>query len=428
MNQKELNQFIKENVDKIYEEIVTLRRQIHMNPELGDEEYETSKLIKNFLTENGIEFFEIINTGIVATIYNDDAVNGKIKTVATRADIDALPIFEENDVEYKSKNIGKMHACGHDAHTTIQLGVAKILAENKDKWNGTVRFFFQPAEETDGGADRMIKRGGLKFEESVSETGIKSEEIKNRVKNSKGKDRKIDAFFALHMAPEIKLGKIGIKYGKAHACSAQLKITIHGISAHAALPHKGVDAILIGAKVLEFLQSIVSRKIDPREEAVITIGSFKGGETNNIVCDKVEMLGTIRTMSNETRLFIKKTIEKSLPIFVESLGGKAEIEIRLGYAPVINNEEITKRVENNIVDLYGETNLEIIKEARMDVEDVSYFLNEINGCFFRLGTRNEKKGIIYDLHHPKFNIDEESLKIGIGLQLKNILEYLREEL
>jgi len=400
MKFNEINSFIKKNVEEIYDEMVKIRRKIHMNPELGDEEFETSATIKEFLKNNGIEYEEIINTGIVATIYN-----GEGKTVATRADIDALPIFEENEVEYKSKINGKMHACGHDAHMTIQMGVAKILANNKDKWKGTVRFFFQPAEETNGGAERMIKAGVLKF------------------KNDKNK--KIDAFFALHMAPEIELGKIGVKYGKAHATSAMITLNINGVSAHAALPHKGVDAILIGAKVLEFFQSIISRRIDPREEAVITVGSFKGGKAENVICDKVEMLGTIRTMSKETRTFIIETIKRDLPKFVESLGGNVDINIREGYAPVINNDEITQKVEENIVDLYGKESLELIKEARMDVEDVSYFLNEIKGCFFRLGTRNEEKGLIYDLHHPKFNIDEESLKIGIGLQLKNILEFLK---
>lgn len=404
MDSQEINKFIKENVDKIYDEMVKVRRTIHENPELGDEEFETSKLIKKFLTENGIEFFEVINTGVVATIYNDKE-NMENKTVATRADIDALPIFEENDVDYKSKNTGKMHACGHDAHTTIQLGVAKVLAENKDKWHGTARFFFQPAEETSGGSDRMIKAGALEFE--------------------KEKDRKIDAFFALHMAPEIELGKIGLKYGKAHASSARIHLTINGVSAHAALPHKGIDAILIGAKVMEYLQSIVSRRIDPREEAVITIGAFNGGLADNVVCDKVEMKGTARTMSEETRTFIIETLERDLPKFVEALGGIANVDIVRGYAPVINNDEMTERVENNIVDLYGKDALELIKQPRMDVEDVSYFLNEIPGCFFRLGTRVEEKGLIYDLHHPKFNIDEKSLKIGIGLQLKNILEYLK---
>ena len=404
MDSQEINKFIKENVDKIYDEMVKVRRTIHENPELGDEEFETSKLIKKFLTENGIKFFEVINTGVVATIYNDKE-NMENKTVATRADIDALPIFEENDVDYKSKNTGKMHACGHDAHTAIQLGVAKVLAENKDKWHGTARFFFQPAEETSGGSDRMIKAGALEFE--------------------KEKDRKIDAFFALHMAPEIELGKIGLKYGKAHASSARIHLTINGVSAHAALPHKGIDAILIGAKVMEYLQSIVSRRIDPREEAVITIGAFNGGFADNVVCDKVEMKGTARTMSEETRTFIIETLKRDLPKFVEALGGIANVDIVRGYAPVINNDEMTERVENNIVDLYGKNALELIKQARMDVEDVSYFLNEIPGCFFRLGTRVEEKGLIYDLHHPKFNIDEESLKIGMGLQLKNILEYLK---
>lgn len=404
MDSQEINKFIKENVDKIYDEMVKVRRTIHENPELGDEEFETSKLIKRFFTENGIEFFEVINTGVVATIYNDKE-NMENKTVATRADIDALPIFEENDVDYKSKNTGKMHACGHDAHTTIQLGVAKVLAENKDKWHGTARFFFQPAEETSGGSDRMIKAGALEFE--------------------KEKDRKINAFFALHMAPEIELGKIGLKYGKAHASSARIHLTINGVSAHAALPHKGIDAILIGAKVMEYLQSIVSRRIDPREEAVITIGAFNGGFADNVVCDKVEMKGTARTMSEETRTFIIETLKRDLPKFVEALGGIANVDIVRGYAPVINNDEMTERVENNIVDLYGKNALELIKQPRMDVEDVSYFLNEIPGCFFRLGTRVEEKGLIYDLHHPKFNIDEKSLKIGMGLQLKNILEYLK---
>jgi len=400
MNSNEINEFIKENTEKIYDEMVKIRRKIHMNPELGNEEFETSATIKEFLKNNGIEYEEIINTGIVATIYN-----GEGKTVATRADIDALPIFEENEVEYKSKINGKMHACGHDAHMTIQMGVAKILANNKDKWKGTVRFFFQPAEETNGGAERMIKAGALKF------------------KNDKNK--KIDAFFALHMAPEIELGKIGVKYGKAHATSAMITLNINGVSAHAALPHKGVDAILIGAKVLEFFQSIISRRIDPREEAVITIGSFKGGKAENVICDKVEMLGTIRTMSKETRTFIIETIKRDLPKFVESLGGNVDINIREGYAPVINNDEITQKVEENVVDLYGKESLEIISEARMDVEDVSYFLNKIKGTFFRLGTKNEEKGLIYGLHHPKFNIDEESLKIGMGIQLKNILEFLK---
>lgn len=404
-----INEFIKEKVENIFEEIVKIRRKIHMNPELGYEEYETSKLIKNYLDENGIEYKESFSTGIVATIYNDKD-NGYInKTVATRADIDALPIFEENDVEYRSKNDGKMHACGHDAHTSIQLGVAKILNENKDKWQGTVRFFFQPAEETDGGAKQMIELGELNFLDE----------------NGNNTNRKIDRFFALHMAPEIETGKIGLKYGKAHATASQLNITVKGVSAHAALPHKGVDAIVISAKVIEFIQSIISRRVNPLEEAVISMGTIHGGTANNVICDKVEMRGTIRTLTMETKLFIIDEIKRDLPKFVESLGGEVIVETKDGYAPVFNDLEVAKEVEENIIDLYGNDTLELIENPRMDVEDVSYFLNEVKGVFFRLGTRNEEKGCIYDLHHPKFNVDEESIKYGIGLQLKNILEALK---
>ena len=393
---------IQEKASKLQEYLVKTRRHLHENPESSLKEFETAAFIQKELTSFGVPFEKVGETGTLAIIKGG---KGDRRTVLLRADIDALELPDCTAKPYASKRPGLNHACGHDAHITIQLGVAKVLAENKDKWNGTVRFFFQPAEETSGGSDRMIKAGALEFE--------------------KEKDKKIDAFFALHMAPEIELGKIGIKYGKAHASSARIHLTINGFSAHAALPHKGVDAILIGAKVMEYLQSIVSRRIDPREEAVITIGAFNGGFADNVVCDKVEMRGTARTMSEETRTFIIETLEKDLPKFVESLGGTVNVDIKRGYAPVINNEEITKKVENNIVDLYGENALELIKQPRMDVEDVSYFLNEIPGCFFRLGTRVEEKGLIYDLHHPKFNIDEESLKIGMGLQLKNILEYLK---
>ena len=391
-----------EEVKKIEKEIIQWRRDLHKIPELNLNLPKTVEYVEARLKEMDIEYKTLVNGNAIVGLIKGSSEG---KTIGLRADMDALPIEEETGLEFSSTHKNCMHACGHDAHTTIQLGVAKVLAENKDKWHGTARFFFQPAEETSGGSDRMIKAGALEFE--------------------KEKDRKIDAFFALHMAPEIELGKIGLKYGKAHASSARIHLTINGVSAHAALPHKGIDTILIGAKVMEYLQSIVSRRIDPREEAVITIGAFNGGFADNVVCDKVEMKGTARTMSEETRTFIIETLKRDLPKFVEALGGIANVDIVRGYAPVINNDEMTERVENNIVDLYGKNALELIKQPRMDVEDVSYFLNEIPGCFFRLGTRVEEKGLIYDLHHPKFNIDEESLKIGMGLQLKNILEYLK---
>ena len=391
-----INDFIKSETEKIYNEIVKVRREIHMCPELGDEEHETSKKIKKYVADLGLKYKEVAGTGVLVTIEN-----GEGPVVATRADIDALPILEENDVPYKSKNAGKMHACGHDAHTSIQLGVAKILAENKDKWSGTVKFLFQPAEETEGGAQRMIDEGVLQ-------------------------NPQVDAIFALHMAPEIETGKIGIKYGKVHASSAWFQINIHGVSSHGALPHRGIDAILIATKVVEYLQSLISRRIDPRDEAVITVGSIHGGNVGNIICDSVEMKGTIRAVSPEIRSMIVDMIHSKLPLFVESLDGTADISTSIGYDSVINNYEKTKQVEENIIDLFGEEALEIIEKPRLDVEDFSYFLQNVEGCFYRLGTRNVEKDTVYELHHPKFNIDEDSLKIGIELQLKNIMELLKK--
>lgn len=391
-----INEFIKFETEKIYSEIIGIRREIHMCPELGNEEYETSKKIKEYTDKLGLEYKSVAGTGALVTINNGDG-----KVIATRADIDALPISEENNIMYKSMNVGKMHACGHDAHTAIQLGVAKILATNKDKWSGTVKFLFQPAEETDGGAQRMIDEGVLE-------------------------NPKVDAIFALHMAPEIETGKIGIKYGKVHASSAWFNINIYGVSSHGALPHRGIDAILIASKVVEYLQSIVSRRIDPREEAVITVGSIHGGNVGNIICDKVEIKGTIRAVSPEIRLFIVNMIQDNLPKFVDSLGGRVEIKISIGYDSVINNYEKTKFVEENVIDLFGRDAVEIIEKPRLDVEDFSYFLQNVEGSFYRLGTRNVDKDTIYELHHPKFNIDEESLKIGMELQLKNILEMLKK--
>lgn len=388
------NDYIIEEVSKLFDEIIKIRRDIHMNPELGFEETETSKKIKNFLIENGIEVFEAAGTGVVGVIKN-----GRGIVAASRADIDALPITEENNVEYKSKNNGKMHACGHDVHTAIQMGAAKFLAQNKDKWKGTVKFIFQPAEETTGGAKPMIEEGVLE-------------------------NPKVDYIFALHTAPEIEAGKIGIKYGKMHASSDMFEIKIYGESAHGALPHNGTDAIVIASQLINFIQTIVSRNIDPREEAVITIGKIQGGKAENIICDLVELKGTIRTLSPEIRKYILAKMEKNIISFVEALGGKAEVTIKNGYDSVINDDDATKILEKNAVELLGRENIVNIEQARMDVEDFSFFLQKVKGVFFRLGVRNEESGIIYDLHHPKFNVDEDSIRLGMELQIKNLISVL----
>ncbi|NYV28090.1 amidohydrolase [Streptobacillus felis] len=391
-----MNDFIINKVEEIFDEIVSHRRYLHINPELSEYEYNTSNYIINFLEKHNIEYKKVANTGIYAYIKN-----GLGKTLAFRADIDALPILEESDVDFKSVNNGVMHACGHDVHTSVQLGVAKILSENKDKWSGNVKFFFQPAEETVGGAKRML------------EDGVND-------------DFKSDAIFAFHVAPEIEVGKVGIKYGKLHATSSTFVITINGMSSHAALAYLGIDTIVIGSKVIEYLQSIVSRRIDARECAVITVGTFNAGTAQNIVADKAVLTGTIRTLTLELKEWIVNEIKNMLPKFVESMGAKVDIEFKDSYIPVINNDEKTKFLEKNIKNILGSENCVLIEKSRMDAEDVGYFLSEIEGSFYRLGIRNEKNGAIYDLHHPKFKVDENAIKIGMMIQLKNALEYLNE--
>lgn len=391
-----MNDFIKNEVEKIYNEILSHRRYLHENPELSEKEYNTSKYIEKFLNDNKVSYKKVLNTGIYAYIKN-----GENKNLAFRADIDALPIIENTNLEFSSKNYGVMHACGHDIHTSVQMGLIKLLNDNKDKWRGNIKFFFQPAEETIGGAKRML------------EAGVND-------------DFKADAIFSFHVAPEIEVGKIGIKYGNMHATSSTFEIIINGNSAHAALAYLGVDAIVIGAKVIEYIQSIISRKIDSRDSAVITVGTFNAGSSQNILADKAILTGTIRTLTKELKEYIIDELNTNLPKFVESLGGNVQITINDSYIPVVNNYEKTKFLENNIINLFGKDRLEIIEKTRMDVEDIGYFLEVIEGSFFRVGVKNNKIDAIYNLHHPKFKVDEKSIKYALMLQFKNALEYLNE--
>lgn len=390
-----MNKYIEKVVDEIYDEIISHRRYLHTYPELSEKEYNTSKYIINFLENLGVDYKKVADTGIYAYIKN-----GEGKTVSFRADIDALPIEENTNLEYSSKNKGIMHACGHDVHTSVQMGLLKLLVTNKDKWKGNVKFFFQPAEETVGGAKRMLN------------DGVNS-------------DFKADALFSFHVAPEIEVGKIGIRYGKLHATSSTFKLVINGKSSHAALAYLGIDTIVIASKVVEYLQSIISRRVDARECALITVGTFNSGTATNIVADRAVLTGTIRTLTSELKEFITSEIKDKLPLFVESMGASIEIDIASSYIPVVNDFEKTKFLENNIIDLFGENSLEIIEKSRMDAEDVGYFLEEIPGTYYRLGIRNEDIDAIYDLHHPKFKVDEMAIKYAMMLQFKNALEFLK---
>lgn len=389
-----MNKWIEESIEKSFNEAIEFRRTMHRNPELSGQEYQTQERIIKKLNEYGIKNFKCADTGVFAIIENGD---GKI--AASRADIDALPIIEESNVDFSSLNHGVMHACGHDVHTTVQLMVAKILNENKDKWKGSIKFFFQPAEETTGGAIRML------------ESGI---------------DYKAYAMFAFHVAPEIAVGKIGIKYGTIHASAVLFNFKIKGTSSHAALPHLGVDSIYVGAQVVNYLQSIVSRVTDPRDNLVITIGTFNAGTATNILANEAILTGTMRFLDEDVKEQTKNYILKNLPLFVKSFNADIEITLTDSYKTVVNDDNKTKFLENISKNVLGNNNVEVIKKSRMDAEDVGYFLDKIPGSYYRLGIRNEKIDAIYDLHHPKFKVDENAIKIGIKVQLNAIVEFLNE--
>jgi amidohydrolase len=387
-------------IDKIMDWVIEVRRDFHKHPELGMEEFRTNKKITEYLTSMGVDFKSpVAKTGILGMISGMKKSENKIKTIALRADMDALPILEANKVSYRSINDGIMHACGHDAHMAVLLGTAKILKNLECEFNGNVKLIFQPAEETVGGAKPMIKDGVME-------------------------NPKVDAVFGLHMAPEIEKGKIGIKYGKNNASSDTIKIIISGESTHGAYPHSGIDAIAISAQVINCIQTIVSRNIAPLNSAVVTIGAINGGNRGNIIADKVEMIGTVRTLDEKTRLLVLNRIEAMVKNISESMGGEGELILEEGYVALINENTMVELVQSNAEYLIGSENIKAIEYPSLGVEDFAYFLKEAKGAFFRLGCRNEEKGIIHDGHHKLFDIDEESLKYGIAIQVLNALTFL----
>lgn len=391
-----LDKLILREAKSISDWLVTVRRNFHMHPELGLEEFDTQQKIISYLKDMQIPYISpVAKTGVVGLI--GKKVEGR--TIALRADMDALPIEDKKDVEYKSLVKGKMHACGHDVHMTVLLGAAKLLKSMENDINGNVKLIFQPAEETVGGAKTMIEEGVLN-------------------------NPKVDAVLGLHVSAELDAGSIGVKYGQTNAASDTIKITIHGKSSHGARPYLGVDAISIAGQVLTTLQTVVSRNVDPRSSAVVTIGVIKGGEQGNIIADKVEMVGTIRTMNNSTRENVLIRVKEIVEGISEAMGGKGEFIREEGYAPVVNHNDIVKVVEENGKKLLGETNVKLIDLPSYGVEDFGYFIEKTPGAFFYLGARNKEKGIVKDVHNSLFDVDEKCLHIGVAMQVFNVLSLL----
>jgi len=386
---------IKNRINEIFEELVEMRRDFHKNPELSQHEFRTQKKIQDYLNNLEIENYICAETGVVGVIRGKH----KGKTVGLRGDIDALPINEKNNQPYCSVNHGVMHACGHDAHTTILLGVGKLmkeLADSEESFSGNVKLFFQPAEETIGGGERMVKESCM-----LNPT--------------------VDYVLGLHVMPYIDAGKVELKYGKLNASTDSIKIVLKGKSAHGAYPDKGIDAIVIAGNVITSLQTIVSRNISPLNSVVISLGKISGGVKDNVIADEVTITGTLRALDDETREYAKKRIYDVVGNTAVAYGGEGTVEFYDGYQSLINNDEIVDVIKENAEKILGKENVVYKEFPSLGAEDFSYFSDAAKGGFFHLGCGNSIKGITSPIHTEHFDIDEECLKVGVLLQVKNIL-------
>lgn len=388
---------IKTRFQEIFPELVDFRRDLHMYPELSHTEVHTPEKVAQFLKELGLD----VRTGVGGRGVVGTLKGGKPgKTVALRADFDALPIQDEKDVPYRSKVPGVMHACGHDVHTATLLGVAKVLSERKDEINGNIVFIHQFAEEViPGGAKSMIEDGCLDG---------------------------VDVVFGAHVSSMDDLGFIGVKSGDAMANGDTFEITITGSGAHAATPHLSVDPLLVGSQILMNLQSIVSRNVDPIDSAVVSVTSFNGGDSFNVIPDQANLKGTVRTFRDNVQDMVEEKIGKIAKLTAEAAGATVEYEYVRGYPALINDEAETKRMERVAKELYGEENVETIR-PQMGMEDFAYYLKERPGSFVWVGAKLADDDKVFPHHHPKFDVDEEVMKTVGPLLIKATFDYLNEQ-
>lgn len=385
MNTKER---IKELASAYAEDTIAIRRHIHAHPELSYEEYETARYVADQLRKIGLDPVEgVAETGVTAMI---EGKNPDSKVIALRADMDALPIVETNDVPYKSKKEGIMHACGHDAHTASLLGVARILYDIKDEFEGSVKLVFQPGEEKNpGGASLMIKDGVLENPRPAHMIGQ-------------------------HVLPYIPTGKIGFREGMYMASADEIYLTVKGKSGHAALPDKVIDPILIASHIVVALQQVVSRNADPKTPTVLSFGAINGGTATNIIPEEVKLKGTFRALNEVWRFEAHKRIRKIAESLAEGMGGSCDVDISVGY-PFLTNDPATTQVARKATEEYiGAENI-VDLSLWMGAEDFAFYSHEVPSCFYRLGTGNEAKGTTYGAHTPMFNVDEDALELSIGL-------------
>ncbi|GGE11431.1 M20 metallopeptidase family protein [Sphingobacterium cellulitidis] len=391
-------QKIQELAQSYFQDTVNNRRFLHQNPELSFEEYNTSAFIKQVLTDLGVPFESMANTGVVALIKGELPSD---KVLALRADMDALPITEVEGRSYGSKNIGVMHACGHDVHTSSLLGVAKILNELKAEFGGTLKLIFQPGEERlPGGASLMIKDGVLQNPEPQGIVGQ-------------------------HVMPFIESGKVGFRSGKYMASCDELFMTIRGKGGHGAMPHQNIDPIAITAQIISALQQVVSRNADPRTPTVLSWGKIIGNGATNVIPEEVNLEGTFRTFDENWREDAHARMHKMAVGIAESMGATCDFEIRKGYPFLINEAKITEAARSYAVEYLGGDNV-LELDLWPAAEDFAYYSQETNACFYRLGTGNQAKGISSAVHTNTFDIDETALQTSIGLMSYIAVRYLGE--
>ena len=384
------------SIRSLQPQLVDWRRRLHQKPELGFQEKLTAQFVSQKLQEWGIEHqIGIAQTGIVATIRGNNSTQ---KVLAIRADMDALPIQELNEVPYCSQHDGVMHACGHDGHTAIALGTAYYLQQNRDTFGGTVKIIFQPAEEGPGGAKPMIEAGVLKNPD-------------------------VDAIIGLHLWNNLPLGTIGVRAGALMAAVELFRCTVLGKGGHGAMPHQTIDSIVVAAQIINALQTIVARNVNPIDSAVVTVGELHAGTAENVIADTAWMRGTVRYFNPELKSLFHQRVEQIIAGICQSHGARYDLDYWSLYPPVINDATIAELVRS-VAQEVVETPVGVVPECQtMGGEDMSYFLQEVPGCYFFLGSANPEKGLAYPHHHPRFDFDETVLAMGVEMFVRCVEKF-----
>lgn len=391
---------IKEDIIKkgyeISDYLTRVRRDLHRTPELAMQEFVTKEKIKKYLDEIGVDYIEFEHhRGIMAYIYSKNAKT----TIGIRGDIDALPIEEKKESEYKSRNKGVMHACGHDAHTTMLIGACKLLYEMKNELNVNVKFFFEPAEEKDGGAKFFVEDGLME-------------------------NPKVEYMFGAHVQGYLDVGVIESKYGTLNASTNSVLIKVKGKKGHGAYPQNGIDALVAAAQIITSLQSIISRNLAPHDMAVLTLGKIQGGDAGNVICDEVTINGTLRTLDSEQRDFIVKRATEIVENTAKAYRCEAKFKIKEnGYDALINDKDLINIVKDSAEGFLGKGSFVFKDYPSMGGEDFSFFTENCKGAFFHIGCANKEKGITSLIHTADFDIDERCLSIGSIMHVLNVLHF-----